>query len=273
MSSEPHPDDIDLARALRDALVRGAVADELAATEAHAPDHLLDLVVRTAAQAIPSPEGALFQVDPVARRLTFDVVIGETAPRVKDLSLPLGHGIAGLVAVSGQPIAVANAQQDPRHARDIAEKAGYFPTTILAVPVTTRDGSVIGVLELLDRQERPTFTLADMELLGRFAQLAAVALELRRAEAVRWLLAGEALAGMTSLPDAARTALAERIARFAERVAADPAARQALELAVAVAAVARHGEAEQRLCQDILALFATYLEARPVPGASLGDLW
>ncbi len=273
MSGEPGSGDAALIAALRAAVLRAAAADALGAAEPATADRLLDAIMRTAARVIPSPEGALFLVDPIQKRLTFEVVIGETGPRVKNLSLPLGHGIAGLVAVSGQPIAVANAQQDPRHARDIAEQAGYFPTTILAVPVVAPDGSVLGVVELLDRQARPTFSLADMELLGHFAQLAAITLEFRRAAAVRGALVGEALTGLAGLPDDAAAPLAERIARFAARVESEPAAQQTLALASAVASVARLGEAEQRLCLRILDAFADYAQSRPAQGTGLGDLW
>src|SRR5688572_10714904 len=121
--------DAAFAAALRTALTLAATAETVAAPDS--PDQLLDRVVRAAAAAIPSPEGALMLVDTEARLLTFDVVIGQTAAKLKQLTLPLGRGIAGLVAVSGQPLAVANAQHDPRHARDIAEQVGYLPNTIL----------------------------------------------------------------------------------------------------------------------------------------------
>src|SRR5215208_2762646 len=121
--------DAAFAAALRTALTLAATAETVAAPDS--PDQLLDRLVRTAAAAIPSPEGSLMLIDREARVLTFDIVIGETAAILKQLTLPLGRGIAGLVAVSGQPLAIANAQQDPRHARDIAEQVGYLPNTIL----------------------------------------------------------------------------------------------------------------------------------------------
>lgn len=275
MIMAPDGDDVTFAELMRDALLRSAVADAFVAPPGAASpiDRLLDLIVRTAARVVPAPEGALFLVDPQQRALSFEVVIGRTALAIKHLTVPLGHGIAGLVAVSGQPLAVANAQQDPRHARDIAEQAGYFPTTILAVPVTTADGAVTGVLELLDRQGAPTFSLADMELLGLFAQLVSVALEMRRAHRIRGVLIGQAIAELGGLPAEVSSQLDERLTTFSDQVAADPAAQRALALSTVASEIAARGEAEERVCSRVLTAFADYLRDRPAPGAGLGAPW
>ncbi len=262
--------DARFAAALREALTGATVVDALAAPAP--PDRLLDLVVRAAAAAIPSPEGALFLIDREARVLTFDIVIGQTAATTKGLTVPLGRGIAGLVAVSGQPLAIADAQQDPRHARDVAEKSGYLPTTILAVPVVGADGVSVGVLELLDRQGQPTYSLADMELLGRFAELAALALEQRRAQAARAALLGQALAALGGLSPEATRELADRTDAFAARAAADPAGRRALDLAGLVATIGYADEAAHRTCVAVLEAFAAYVRERPAGGLSLDAL-
>jgi hypothetical protein len=91
-------DNLAFVAALRAALSRAAIVPTLTATPA---DHLLEGLVRAAAAAIPSPAGSLLLVDPVAKVLTFDVVIGQTAAKLVDLTLPLGRGLAGLLAASG----------------------------------------------------------------------------------------------------------------------------------------------------------------------------
>src|SRR6185436_10205707 len=93
--------------------------------------------------------------------------------------VPLGRGIAGYVAATGQPIAITDAAQDPRFARDIGHAVGYVPRTILCVPLYL-NGRVIGVLELLDKAGAASFSSEDMDLLVRFANLAALALDQSR---------------------------------------------------------------------------------------------
>lgn len=266
MSDIPLDDQAFLAD-LRTALATASAVDTLVA--GGPPDTLLNSIVRAAARAIPCPEGALLLVDRDRGVLTFEVVTGQTAAAVEDIDVPLGHGIAGLVAVSGQALAIANAQEDPRHARDIAERSGYLPTTILAVPVTNAGGTPVGVLELLDRQGQPTFSLADMELLGIFAEQVALVLEMRRSHGLATERLTETLAALGGIPTEARDRLAASAGTFARRFAADTDARQAGDLARLVAAIASRGPSEYALCLGTLTSLADYFEATPSLGEGL----
>ena len=252
---------------LRSALSLASAADAMSTSSS--PDTLLDMIVRAAARAIPCPEGALLLIDHTRRVLTFDVVIGSTAANVKDITVPLGHGIAGLVAASGQALAVANAQDDPRHARDVAEKSGYFPTTILAVPVMDANDTPVGVLELLDRQGQPTFSLADMELLAMFADQVATVLQMRRSDDLLASRLGMALASLAGIPDDTRARLTDRAESFAARIASDPAAKGMADLAELVASIASRGPAEHQLGVEILTVIDAYLETRPALGMGM----
>lgn len=250
---------------LRAALLTTAATETLAATTP--ADHLLDLIVQTATRAIPCPAGTLFLVDAEQRVLRFAVVVGEAATTARSLTVPLGRGIAGLVAVSGQPLAIANAQDDPRHAREIAERLGYRPTTILAVPVTAADGAVIGVLELLDRQGEKSFSLADLEVLGHIAQQVSLVIEQRRAQTALAALLGQTLASLGGLPQPVERTIAERAAQFAAAVESDPAMRRTRALAELVVAISRDGPAAQSACLGVLEAFAAFIRSSPAPGA------
>lgn len=250
-------------RAFGDA-VRAALSETVsveAISGAPSPTALLERIVRTAAQAIPSPEGALFLVDHERQVLTFEVVIGATAAHVQDLTIPLGHGIVGLVAASCQALAISNAQDDPRHARDVAERSGYLPTTILAVPVQDADGETIGVLELLDRQGQPSYSLADIELLGLFAGQIGIALRMRLAHDLLGARLGDALALVGGIPASAQDHLSAQAEHFARRLAGTPSYPTARHLAALVAAIAGRGPAARDLCVDVLSAVATYLDA------------
>lgn len=263
-------EDLAFLAELRVALGTAAAAGTLAA--ASSADDLLDQIMRTAARVIPSPEGALFLVDQERRLLTFDAMIGTTAATMRGTSFPLGHGIAGLVAVSGQALAVANAQDDPRHAKDIAAQSRYFPTTILAVPVTGGDGTVLGVLELLDRQGQPAYDLTDMDLLNTFAEQVVIVLDHRRAHASLAGLVGRALAAIGGLPAPVEQLIRERARGFAATIEADPAARRTAELAELVATIADGSPAAHEACIDILRVFARYRDAASRPGSDLERL-
>ncbi|MGI9051980.1 MAG: GAF domain-containing protein [Ilumatobacteraceae bacterium] len=76
---------------------------------------------------------------------------GAGAEQIIGVRLPLTRGIASYVARTGQALAVDTVTDDPRFARDVAQRTGYVPTSVLAVPVSAADGEVAGVLSVLDR--------------------------------------------------------------------------------------------------------------------------
>jgi signal transduction protein with GAF and PtsI domain len=84
--------------------------------------------------------------------LTFVASDGAGATEIVGVSIPVNKGIAGWVAMSGQPTAIADVTRDDRFARDVAEATKYLPTSIVAVPFVDSNGDVLGVLEVLDPQ-------------------------------------------------------------------------------------------------------------------------
>jgi GAF domain-containing protein len=214
---------------------------------------------------------ALFLVDEEAEELIFEVALGSKAEEVKKFRVPLGHGIAGLVAVSGQPMAISNAENDPRQAADIAQSVGYTPQSILCVPLFYHD-QIIGVLELLDKEGAPSFSATDMEDLGLFANQAAVAIEQSRTNRNLAALLAEVLRPNGGANGGERQGLQERARAFAERLEEDVAFGRALDLARLVQEVAHQGENELKGCQAILRGFAEYLRSRPDLIDELGDM-
>jgi GAF domain-containing protein len=225
---------------------------------------LLEMVVETAAHAIGARAGALFLIDRDAGELVFEVALGQKAEAVRKLRVPLGHGIAGLVAVTAQPMVVSDAQHDPRQASDIARMVGYTPKSILCVPLFYRD-DVIGVLELLDKEGAESFGTADMELLGLFAGLAAVAIEQSRTQRNIGALLRQVLEPLGGASEEEAREMDERARSFVDGIDEDPAYRRALDLARLVQEIAHRGEREVQVCRVILTGFAEYLRSWPQP--------
>ncbi len=117
--------------------------------------------------------------DPATDRLVFRVAAGERGQGVVGVSVASGEGIAGYVHATGQPISIADVASDPRFERAAAERTGYVPRSLLAVPLVD-EASVLGVLEILDRRDGGTFDLRDIELASVFARQASVAVEATR---------------------------------------------------------------------------------------------
>ena len=75
------------------------------------------------------------------------------------------------------PLVIEDVRSDPRFASDVAEDTGYVPKGLMAAPLLHEEGA-LGVLSVLDRPEQTLFSLQEMELLGLFANQAAIAVDL-----------------------------------------------------------------------------------------------
>jgi GAF domain-containing protein len=234
---------------LRDSLSLALTAGIIGSPVTHS--ELLEMIVETGAHVIGARAGALFLLDEERNELTFEVAIGSKAEEAKRFRVPLGHGIAGIVAASGQAMALADATNDPRLASDIADSVGYRPKTVLCVPLFYGE-NVIGALELLDKEDGQTFTAGDLEALGLFANQAAVALQLSR----MYQNIAQILGSTTDEQPAPGSP---------EPTEEDPASRDALELANVVHEIAQQGDAERKACLALLEGFAEYLRIRSDP--------
>jgi len=262
--------DARLAGELRAALVRSALAGTIAVPVTHS--RLLEMIVETAAQVISSQAASLFLVDEERRELVFEIALGQKSEEVKKFRVPLGHGIAGHVAATGQPTATSGTG-DPRQAREIGEIVGYVPQTILCVPLFYAD-RVIGVLELLDKSDGASFTMLDMQVLGRFANMAAVAIEQSRTrESLSAVIAEMVLEFSTgNLPDEQRQQMIAGMQRLAGDIAGDERYQQALRLVRLVEEISRAGDHELGVCEAMLRPFAEYVRWRPQPLAGILEL-
>ena len=252
---------------LREAVRLSVSAEAISAPVSHG--RLLDMIVATAADIIGANAGALFLIDREEEVLIFEVALGEKADEVKKFKVPLGHGVAGLVALTGQPMAVSDTEKDDRDAADIAEAVGYVPKNILCVPLFYSD-EVIGVLELLDKEGASHFSPEDMESLGLFANQAAVAIEQSRNHGRLEALVSGFIQSLGGIPEHQRQSLADRAASFAASISHDPAYLRSLDLARLVQEIVGQGEREADAVKGILESFAQFLRSRPATAGEMG---
>jgi GAF domain-containing protein len=162
------------------AVAAGVLADD----ELHRS--LLASIVETARAIFSAKASSIFLLDEEAEELVFEAVAGEGSDELVGRRFPADTGIAGWVLATRQPLVLEDVEGDPRFGREAAESTGYVPKGIMAVPLLHED-TALGVLSVLDRPKDTRFTLAEMDLLSRFANQAAIALDLllraRRARA------------------------------------------------------------------------------------------
>jgi GAF domain-containing protein len=166
---------------LKAAVAAGVVGSEETFRE------LLQSVVEVARAIFNAQASSIFLLDEESDELVFEAIAGPGADTLIGQRFPSSTGIAGWVLVTRQPLVIEDVTEDPRFAKDVAETTGYVPKGLMAVPLLHEERS-LGVLEVLDRPQRTQFSLVEMDLLGLFANQAAIALDLlrraRHAEAV-----------------------------------------------------------------------------------------
>jgi GAF domain-containing protein len=142
---------------------------------------VLRSIVDTTAVLFGAEAASIALHDPTTDRLVFEVAAGDQGQGVVGLAIGSSEGVAGYVFSTGQPLALSDVERDARFGRAAAERTGYVPRSLIAVPLIDDEG-VIGVLEVLDKRGEGGFDLRDIELASAFARQATVAIRSSRVE-------------------------------------------------------------------------------------------
>ena len=136
-------------------------------------DHLLETLVEIISEEMDAERGSLFLNDPATDELYSRVAQGTFNREIRILN---NAGIAGSVFQSGEGEIVLDTYSDPRFSKAVDNDTGFKTKSILAAPVVTAGGEVIGVVEALNKRTG-VFTNDDLELLEAIATQASVALQ------------------------------------------------------------------------------------------------
>jgi signal transduction histidine kinase len=93
-----------------------------------------------------------------------------------EIRLPLGKGIAGYVAQTGETINIPDAYKDARFNPDIDKRTGYRTKSVLCMPMKNKDGKIIGVFQLFNKREG-VFRSEDEQFIEAFSAHASIAIE------------------------------------------------------------------------------------------------
>ncbi len=188
------------------------------------PARLLDLILSRARHLVAADAGSLYLVEKDEQdntSLRFALAQNDSvyAPWKASL-LPLNrHSVAGAVAEENTVIVIDDAyallpDAPIRHDHSFDTRFGYRTRSIVGIPLATREGEVLGVLQLINRKpdagsplsdprhatEVLTFSTADVEVLRSLASQAAVSLENSRLyEEIQRLFEGFVTASVTAI--------------------------------------------------------------------------
>ena len=136
-------------------------------------DKLLQLILDVAARSIAADRGTLYLVDEKTNELWSKAAQGSD---IVEIRLPIGKGLAGYVAKTGETVNISDAYQDPRFNPEIDRKSGYKTLNVLCMPMRDKEGRIVGVFQFLNKKNG-TFGPDDESFIDGLSIHAAIAIE------------------------------------------------------------------------------------------------
>ena len=141
-----------------------SISTKLDPFEAH------ECIIKECMRILGADRATLFQLDANANELEILVAKG-----VKSIKLPMGVGIAGSVAETGETINIPDAYEDSRFNPQSDRETGYKTKSILCHPVRNAEGATVGVIQAIN-SKNGVFSAVDEEVVDILATQAGIAL-------------------------------------------------------------------------------------------------
>ena len=137
------------------------------------PHEVLTVVLEAALRLFAAQGCSVALLDETAQELAFVAMAGPA--KVEEFRVPLGRGIAGWVAQTGQPVVSNDVSQDRRFFPGIDRQTGFTTRSIMCAALRQHQ-RIIGVIEVLNTTKPQGFAPDDVQLLTAFGGLAATAI-------------------------------------------------------------------------------------------------
>ncbi len=134
---------------------------------------LTNIVLQLATRQTGAERGTMYLVDKEHQEIWSLVGLGLT---LEEIRIPMGKGIAGHVARTGETVNLLDAYSDARFEPDVDRRLGYHTRTLLCLPILNKANAVVGVLQLLNKSGGP-FNTEDTNFLRALSVHCAIAIE------------------------------------------------------------------------------------------------
>jgi sigma-B regulation protein RsbU (phosphoserine phosphatase) len=132
---------------------------------------LFTSILAVAKKELAVERGTLYFVDEKRNEIWSKVADG-----LSEIRLPIGKGLAGTVAASGEPVVLHDAYSDPRFDQSQDRRSGFRTRSMLCVAIHNRHRRIVGVLQLLNKKQG-SFGPRDIEFLDAISEHMAIAME------------------------------------------------------------------------------------------------
>lgn len=163
------------------------------ATSLEEVSHLLEEVLSVTQRVLRTSASSILLANLEKGELYFKAAGGEAANTLLEMRLDLYSGIAGWVASHGTPLVCNDVSRDQRFNEDIDKITGFVTRSIMAAPLL-RGKKVVGVLEVLNKEDGSAFNEQDLRaLIGLASTEALILLVSMAATAIRNIQADKEL--------------------------------------------------------------------------------
>ncbi|RQH23321.1 GAF domain-containing protein [Okeania hirsuta] len=135
----------------------------------------LRAVMDQACNLMQADRSTLFLLSKETNELWTKVATADEKKMV-EIRIPANRGIAGYVASTGETLNIPDAYIDPRFDPSTDQKTGYQTRSILCMPVYNAKGELIGVTQLINKNQG-SFNSSDEQFLLAFNAQAGIALQ------------------------------------------------------------------------------------------------
>jgi phosphoserine phosphatase RsbU/P len=139
-------------------------------------NELLDIILEMALRMVDGERGTVYLVDETTQELWTKTSRELDGTGRVTIRLPIGKGISGYVAATGDTINIPDAYMDPRFNPDFDKQTGFRTQSILCMPMRNKDGKIIGVFQLLNKRQGE-FSEEDVRFIDALSVHAALAIE------------------------------------------------------------------------------------------------
>jgi len=115
-------------------------------------DVLLNRIINSAADLIGVEAASILLYDETKQQLHFQVSTNMDQPLMRGLIVPVDSSLAGWIITNREPVIVNDVQNDPRYYHDIEDATDIVTTSLLGIPLITKD-KVVGVLEAINKKK------------------------------------------------------------------------------------------------------------------------
>ena len=135
-------------------------------------DSLFPLIISKITEVMAAERTSLYIVDRNKQELWTKV-----AERIDIIRLPLGEGISGRVAETGELLNIADAWKLPYFNKEFDRKNNFRTRSVLCLPIKNHSGENVGVLQVINKKNKIRFDTRDEIFCKGLASQVGIALE------------------------------------------------------------------------------------------------